>query len=139
MADNGGMPNAIDYDRYDHVRPIRWTGDALELLDQRTLPFSVGYVACHTSDDVAEAIHALTVRGAPAIGIAAAWGTVLAARTIDAPRDRPRSTWHGRWRACVAHWVRLVRSGARCLNAKRARSKPRILRPIAAWARWVPA
>ena len=85
MADNAAMQTAIYFDRYDHVRPIRWTGDALELLDQRTLPFSVGYVACHDSDDVAAAIHALTVRGAPAIGIAAAWGVVLAARTLEAP------------------------------------------------------
>ena len=70
--------HTINYDRYDHVRPIRWAGDALELLDQRQLPFVVGYVRCTTSDAVAEAIHALTVRGAPAIGIAAAWGVVLA-------------------------------------------------------------
>ncbi len=76
-------PN-FDFDRYDRVRPIRWTGDALELLDQRKLPFVVEYVRCDTSDDVAAAIHALTVRGAPAIGIAAAWGVVLAARDIDA-------------------------------------------------------
>jgi len=74
----------IDYARYDHIRPILWTGDALQLLDQRKLPFLVEHVACTTSDDVASAIHALTVRGAPAIGIAAAWGAVLAARDIDA-------------------------------------------------------
>ena len=79
------MHTAIDFDRYDHVRPIRWTGDALELLDQRSLPFNVGYVPCRDSDEVAAAIHALTVRGAPAIGIAAAWGVVLAARNIDVP------------------------------------------------------
>ena len=78
------MDTRLDFDRYDHVRPIRWTGDALQLLDQRTLPFAVEYVACRSSDEVAAAIHALTVRGAPAIGIAAAWGVVLAARTIDA-------------------------------------------------------
>ena len=78
------MNATIDFDRYDHVRPIRWTGEALELLDQRKLPFVVEYVACGSSDDVAAAIHALTVRGAPAIGIAAAWGVVLAARTIEA-------------------------------------------------------
>src|SRR5690606_27337407 len=65
--------------------PIRWTGDALELLDQRRLPFEVEYVACRSSDEVAAAIHALTVRGAPAIGIAAAWGVVLAAREVEAP------------------------------------------------------
>ncbi len=87
MADNAGMDildDAFDFDRYDHVRPIRWTGDALELLDQRHLPFEVGYATCRGSDEVAAAIHALTVRGAPAIGIAAAWGVVLASRTIEA-------------------------------------------------------
>ena len=77
-------PTDIDYARYDHIRPILWTGDALQLLDQRKLPFVVEHVACTTSDDVAAAIHALTVRGAPAIGIAAAWGVVLAAREVDA-------------------------------------------------------
>ncbi|SHE35264.1 S-methyl-5-thioribose-1-phosphate isomerase [Thermomonas hydrothermalis] len=75
--------SAIDYDRYDHVRPIRWTGQALELLDQRVLPFTVVHEVCRTSDEVAEAIAALVVRGAPAIGIAAAWGVVLAAAGID--------------------------------------------------------
>ena len=74
----------LDFDRYDRIRPIRWTGDSLELLDQRKLPFDVEYVTCADSDDVAAAIHALTVRGAPAIGIAAAWGVVLAARAIEA-------------------------------------------------------
>ena len=78
------MDTRLDFDRYDHVRPIRWTGDALQLLDQRTLPFAVEYVACRSSDEVAAAIHALTVRGAPAIGIAAAWGVVLAARAVEA-------------------------------------------------------
>jgi len=83
---NGAMNDttAIDYARYDHIRPIRWTGDALELLDQRKLPFVVEHVACHDSDAVAAAIHSLAVRGAPAIGIAAAWGVVLAAREVEA-------------------------------------------------------
>lgn len=78
------MNDAIDYARYDRIRPIRWTGDALQLLDQRKLPFHVEYVECRDSDAVAEAIHALIVRGAPAIGIAAAWGVVLAARACSA-------------------------------------------------------
>jgi methylthioribose-1-phosphate isomerase len=76
--------NTIDFDRYDRIRPIRWTGEALELLDQRKLPFHTEYVRCETSDEVAAAIHSLTVRGAPAIGIAAAWGVVLAGMKIDA-------------------------------------------------------
>jgi methylthioribose-1-phosphate isomerase len=74
----------VDYARYDRIRPIRWTGTALELLDQRKLPFETDYVVCTTSDEVARAIHALAVRGAPAIGIAAAWGVVLAERAIEA-------------------------------------------------------
>ena len=75
---------AIDYARYDRIRPIRWTGEALELLDQRRLPFETVYATCRGSDQVAEAIRALVVRGAPAIGIAAAWGLVLAARDVGA-------------------------------------------------------
>ncbi len=78
------MNNTIDYARYDRIRPIRWSGDALELLDQRKLPLIVDYVTCRSSDAVADAIHALIVRGAPAIGIAAAWGVVLAAHSIEA-------------------------------------------------------
>ena len=78
------MHDDIDYARYDRIRPLRWTGSALELLDQRKLPFAVEYLTCATSDEVAAAIHALAVRGAPAIGIAAAWGVVLAARAISA-------------------------------------------------------
>ncbi|ODU45361.1 S-methyl-5-thioribose-1-phosphate isomerase [uncultured Aquimonas sp.] len=74
----------MDYDRYDRVRAVRWTGDALDLLDQRLLPQHQQRVLCRSSQDVAGAIHALTVRGAPAIGIAAAWGVVLAARAMQA-------------------------------------------------------
>ncbi|UOV05211.1 S-methyl-5-thioribose-1-phosphate isomerase [Pseudoxanthomonas sp. F37] len=78
------MNDTIDYARYDRIRPIRWTGNALELLDQRKLPFVVEYLSCTTSDKVAAAIHDLAVRGAPAIGIAAAWGVVLASREVMA-------------------------------------------------------
>lgn len=78
------IPADFDFSRYDRIRPIQWTGDALQLLDQRKLPFVVENVLCSSSDEVAEAITALTVRGAPAIGIAAAWGVVLAARSVQA-------------------------------------------------------
>ena len=78
------MSDDFDYARYDRIRPLRWTGQALEVLDQRKLPFVVEYLTCTTSDEVAAAIHALAVRGAPAIGIAAAWGAVLAERAIEA-------------------------------------------------------
>ncbi|MDR2872553.1 MAG: S-methyl-5-thioribose-1-phosphate isomerase [Xanthomonadaceae bacterium] len=78
------MSTAFDYARYDRIRPIRWTGNTLELLDQRQLPFLTDRVVCHSSDEVARAIRTLTVRGAPAIGIAAAWGVVLAGDAVEA-------------------------------------------------------
>jgi methylthioribose-1-phosphate isomerase len=74
----------MDFDRYDHVRPIRWLGDRLALLDQRRLPFHVEYLECADAPAVAQAIRDLVVRGAPAIGIAAAYGVVLAGRGVDA-------------------------------------------------------
>jgi methylthioribose-1-phosphate isomerase len=69
----------MDFDRYDHIRPIRWQDRRLSLLDQRRLPFDVEYVDCADSHEVTRAIRELVVRGAPAIGIAAAYGVVLAA------------------------------------------------------------
>ena len=74
----------MDFDRYDHIRPIRWQATSLSLLDQRKLPFSVEYVECLDSHGVSQAIRGLIVRGAPAIGIAAAFGVVLAAREVQA-------------------------------------------------------
>jgi methylthioribose-1-phosphate isomerase len=59
------------------VEPIRWKGDSLELLDQRELPGKTVYVTCRTADEVARAIRDMVVRGAPAIGCAAAFGVVL--------------------------------------------------------------
>src|SRR5882672_5346502 len=59
------------------IEPIRWKGDSLELLDQRLLPEKLSYVTCKTAAEVAVAIRDMVVRGAPAIGCAAAFGVVL--------------------------------------------------------------
>ena len=59
------------------VQPLRWKGDRLELLDQRLLPGKLSYVKCRTAEQVARAIKDMVVRGAPAIGCAAAFGVVL--------------------------------------------------------------
>ena len=59
------------------VEPIRWKGDRLELIDQRALPDKTVYVTCRTAAEVAQAIRDMVVRGAPAIGCAAAFGVVL--------------------------------------------------------------
>jgi len=60
-----------------NVEPLRWRGDRLELLDQRQLPDKVAWVTCRTAAEVATAIRDMVVRGAPAIGCAAAFGVVL--------------------------------------------------------------
>ena len=70
----------MDYQRYDRVRAVQWQGDHLRLLDQRRLPAEEIWLDCRSALQVTGAIRDLGVRGAPAIGIAAAWGVVLAAR-----------------------------------------------------------
>lgn len=62
------------------VESIRWHGDRLDLLDQRRLPEDIVYVTCSTAAETATAIRDMVVRGAPAIGCAAAYGIALDAR-----------------------------------------------------------
>lgn len=61
-------------------RTLEWTGDALLLLDQRVLPETESVLRYTDAPGVAEAIRSMVVRGAPAIGVAAAFGLVLAVR-----------------------------------------------------------
>lgn len=68
------------------VHAVRWSGSALHLIDQRQLPGRLAVRRCRRVEDVAEAIETLQVRGAPAIGIAAAYGVVLGMRHAAAPR-----------------------------------------------------
>ncbi len=67
-------------DGVDSVRPLQWQDGALRVLDQRKLPDQVVYEEFAGASGVAEAIASMRVRGAPAIGIAAAYGVVLGAR-----------------------------------------------------------
>lgn len=71
------------------ISPVRWDGSRLALLDQRRLPVEEVEKACATWQEVADAIRTLVVRGAPAIGVAAAFGVSLAARQSGA------SDWDG--------------------------------------------
>jgi methylthioribose-1-phosphate isomerase len=66
------------------ISPVRWTGERLVLLDQTRLPAEEVERAYERWHDVADAIRTLVVRGAPAIGVAAAFGVVLAARASRA-------------------------------------------------------
>ncbi|MDX1643336.1 MAG: S-methyl-5-thioribose-1-phosphate isomerase, partial [Thermoanaerobaculia bacterium] len=66
--------------------PIRWVDDHLELLEQTLLPRQEVWLPCRRPEEVADAIYRLAVRGAPAIGVAAAYGLVLGLQTAgDTP------------------------------------------------------
>ncbi len=62
------------------VQAIQWQRKVLCLLDQRQLPVEEVWIECQSSEDVAQAIRSMVVRGAPAIGIAAAYGLALGAQ-----------------------------------------------------------
>ena len=62
------------------ISPLQWHNDTLVLLDQRLLPQQEVFVTCRAAAEVVTAITTMVVRGAPAIGIAGAYGAVLAAR-----------------------------------------------------------
>jgi len=68
------------------IRTIEWNGDAVVMLDQRRLPAEEVYVACRDYREVAEAIRTMVIRGAPAIGVAAAMGVALGVRQADPSR-----------------------------------------------------
>jgi methylthioribose-1-phosphate isomerase len=66
------------------IRTIEWTDSAVVMLDQRLLPAQEVYVSCSDYREVAEAIRSMVIRGAPAIGIAAAMGVALGVNSADA-------------------------------------------------------
>ncbi|MDX1385060.1 MAG: S-methyl-5-thioribose-1-phosphate isomerase, partial [Thermoanaerobaculia bacterium] len=74
----------------DAFSPIRWRNGALELLDQTVLPAREEWLHCSHPADVAGAIRRLSVRGAPAIGVAAAYGLVLGIDPASASADELR-------------------------------------------------
>jgi len=71
----------------DIMRSVEWYNDKVRMIDQRLLPAELRLVEYGNHREVAQAIRAMVVRGAPAIGAAAAFGMALAARESQA-RDR---------------------------------------------------
>lgn len=67
------------------MRTIFWEDNAVKMIDQRRLPNALEILTCHTHVEVARAITEMAIRGAPAIGIAAAFGLALAAHESTAP------------------------------------------------------
>ncbi|MBP3962161.1 S-methyl-5-thioribose-1-phosphate isomerase [Paenibacillus lignilyticus] len=86
------------------LQSVIWAGTQLDLLDQRLLPEEIVYLPLVTTEDVWEAIRHLKVRGAPAIGIAAAYGVVLGSRDVADG---------------VAEWLQAVKSSAAHLATSR--------------------
>lgn len=79
------------------MKNIEWRNDTLILLDQTKLPTETTYIHCTDWRQVAEAIKMLRVRGAPAIGVAAGYGLILAAReasSLDIPFAEQLSTFY---------------------------------------------
>jgi methylthioribose-1-phosphate isomerase len=69
-------------------KTIEWQGDRVRMLDQRKLPQEVQYLDCRNASSVAQAIRTMAIRGAPAIGVAAAMGIALAATKTRSTHPR---------------------------------------------------
>ncbi|MCK4951360.1 MAG: S-methyl-5-thioribose-1-phosphate isomerase [Gammaproteobacteria bacterium] len=90
---------------FEQSPAIRWKDDRLELLDQRILPARHEFLPLDDVESVADAIKDMVVRGAPAIGITAAYGVVLAARK--------------RYAESPENWTQLINNDLECLAASR--------------------
>jgi len=66
------------------IKTIEWKNGKVYMIDQRILPTEEVYIECSDFLDVAEAIREMVIRGAPAIGVAAAFGAALGAKDIEA-------------------------------------------------------
>src|SRR5215470_328044 len=71
---------------------IDWKDDAVVMIDQRKLPAAEVYVSCKTAQEVAKAIKTMVIRGAPAIGVAAAMGIALGMRNSKATGTKQFTT-----------------------------------------------
>ncbi|MCX7918240.1 MAG: S-methyl-5-thioribose-1-phosphate isomerase [bacterium] len=90
------------------IKTLEWIDNKLRLIDQTMLPEVEGYIECQTKEEVFEAIQQMRVRGAPAIGIAAAFGVVLGlfhSQTTDYRSFRQEAEQ-------VIHYLRLARPTA---------------------------
>jgi methylthioribose-1-phosphate isomerase len=66
------------------MRSVDFTGEAVRILDQSALPFKEEWIECRDAEDVAKAIRGMQVRGAPAIGVAAAYGLAISKNPEEA-------------------------------------------------------
>ncbi|HEV7239849.1 MAG TPA: S-methyl-5-thioribose-1-phosphate isomerase [Thermoanaerobaculia bacterium] len=97
------------------VTPLLWREQVLSLLDQRLLPREERWIECRTASEVAEAIRTMVVRGAPAIGVAAAYGMAMAAMRGDDLQEAARLLKSARPTAVNLAWAvdRLLECGGK--------------------------
>ena len=69
------------------IQTLEWTDQGVRFIDQTKLPTEETYVTCKTHEQVADVIRTMVVRGAPAIGVAAAMGIALAVKNSKAESD----------------------------------------------------
>lgn len=117
--------------------PLRWRDGALELLDQTRLPHEELWLRCVTAGEVGEAIRRLSVRGAPAIGVAAAYGLVLG---LGEPSDGDLQTAFERAALAVSTrptavnlgWA--VEQGRSVFEVHAAEGRPAVVAALLRWA-----
>ncbi len=82
------------------IPTIEWHGDRVRMIDQRKLPGRVAWFTCRSYRDVIRGIREMVIRGAPAIGVAAAMGLALGARSI---RTRSPEVFEKRFHEMAGH------------------------------------
>ena len=107
------------------VSPIRYENGQFEILDQTQLPGTEAWLTMETREDIWDAIHALKVRGAPAIGVAAAYGMWIAAKNSSA------DSREAFYEACREHGEYLCSSRPTAVNLSWA--VKRMLRLVKTW------
>jgi methylthioribose-1-phosphate isomerase len=110
--------------------PMRWEGGFLKLLDQTLLPAEEVWLDCREPEQVADAIRRLAVRGAPAIGVAAAYGLVLGAGRFEEVSALLRST---RPTAVNLGWA--LDRGRAVFEGVRGQAPEAVRRALLDWAR----
>jgi len=120
--------------------PMRWEGPGLRMLDQTRLPVEEVWMDCETPEQVADAIRRLAVRGAPAIGVAAAYGLVLGLRTVQdagqlAGRFDEVSNLLGSTRPTAVNLRWALERGRRVFEESAARGPEAATAALLGWAR----
>ncbi|MGC2459098.1 MAG: S-methyl-5-thioribose-1-phosphate isomerase [Gallionellaceae bacterium] len=103
------------------IETLRWADNKLEMIDQRILPAAFEYIACDSAASVAEGIRSMVVRGAPAIGVAAAYGVALEALRLQ---DASTVEFHS---GMEAGFAMLERSRPTAVNLAWALQRMRII------------